>query len=300
MRSLRSHMFRLVVKYWMSPKFNTSRTVQAQRRALEDFAKLSILPIKTKIQPLQIGKMSAEWISVCNTREECALLYLHGGAYNIGSLNTHRDIAARISKASKVKTLLIDYRRAPEHSHPAAVEDVVMAYRWLLKNQFSPQNIVIAGDSAGGGLAIAALVSLRDDGDPLPAAAVCLSAWTDLEGTGESFTTHVQSDPFLTPEWLRFMAKHYVANNDARMPLISPLYADLHDLPPIFIQVGSDEILLSDSTRLAERAREAGVDATLDVWEGMWHVWHFFAGQMPEGNRAMKEVGKFIHKHLKI
>jgi monoterpene epsilon-lactone hydrolase len=298
MPSLRSHLFRLVVKYWMSPKFNAHKTIQEQRRALEGFAKLSMLPTKTKVQSINVGNISAEWISAGNPLEECAVLYLHGGAYNIGSLNTHRDIAARISKASKVRTLLVDYRLAPEHAHPAAVEDVAVAYRWLLGKGFYPQNIVIAGDSAGGGLAIATLVLLRDAGEPMPAAAVCLSAWTDLKGTGQSIATHIHADPFLTPEWLQFMAKSYAANNDPRSPLISPIFADLHELPPILIQVGTDEILLSDSTRLADRARQARVDVTLDVWENMWHVWHFFAGQMPEGSRALDEVGRFINKHI--
>lgn len=239
--------------------------------------------------------MSAEWISVGKTLEECTVLYLHGGAYNIGSLNTHRDLAAQISKASKIKTLLIDYRLAPEHIHPAAVEDVVIAYRWLINNGFSPKNIVIAGDSAGGGLTIAALVSLRDAYEPLPAATVCLSAWTDLELTGESITTHVHADPFLNPDWLRFMAQHYVANHDPHTPLISPIYADLSGLPPMFIQVGSDEILLSDSTRLAQHAHMSGVDTKLEIWEKMWH---FFAGKIPEGNRAINKVGEFIQNHI--
>jgi acetyl esterase/lipase len=210
----------------MSPKFNTTSTVQKQRKALERFAKFSILPGKTKIQPLQIRKIAAEWISVGDTPEDCVILYLHGGAYSIGSLNTHRELAARISKASKVKTLLIDYRLAPEHPYPAAVEDAVFAYRWLLKNGFSSNNIVIAGDSAGGGLVIAALVKLRDLDESLPAAAICLSAWTDLQLTGESMKTHIQKDLFLTPDWLQYMAKHYVTNNDFSLPLISPVYAD--------------------------------------------------------------------------
>jgi monoterpene epsilon-lactone hydrolase len=298
MRSLRSRIFRLVVKYWMSPKFNTSSTVQKQRKALERFAKFSILPGKTKIQALQIGKIAAEWISVGDTPEDCVILYLHGGDYCIGSLNTHRELAARISKASKIKTLLIDYRLAPEHPYPAAIEDVVIAYQWLLKNGFSSNNIVIAGDSAGGGLVIAALVKLRDLGESLPAAAICLSAWTDLQSTGESMKTHFQKDPFLTPEWLKFMAKHYAANSDFKTPLISPIYAGLALLPPLLIQVGSDEILLSDSIRLADRAREAGLDTTLKVWNNMWHVWHFFAGKMPEANRALNHIGSFIHKHF--
>ncbi|UCC45032.1 MAG: alpha/beta hydrolase [Candidatus Zixiibacteriota bacterium] len=298
MRSLRSRLFRLVVKYWMSPKFNAHTTIQEQRRALEGFAGLSILPAGTRVQPVKIGTLSAEWISVGDNPEQRAVLYVHGGAYNIGSLNTHRDIAARIAKASKMKTLSIDYRLAPEHDHPAAVEDVVSAYRWLLENGYSPRNIVIAGDSAGGGLAVAALVSLRDAGEQLPAAAVCMSPWTDLEGTGESITSLAHKDPFLTSDWLGVMAKNYVADDDPRSPLISPIYADLHGLPPILIQVGADEILLSDSTRLEKRGRQAGVDVTLDIWANMWHVWHLFAGQMPEAKRAINEVGKFIREHV--
>jgi acetyl esterase/lipase len=298
MQSLRSRMFRLVVKYWMSLKFNTSSTVQKQRKALEVFSKLSILPGKTKIQPIQIGNIAAEWISVGNAPEDYAILYLHGGAYNIGSLNTHRELAARISKVSKVKTLLIDYRLAPEHPYPASVEDAVLAYRWLIKNGYSSNNIAIAGDSAGGGLAIAALVKLRDLSEPLPAAAVCLSAWTDLKLKGESIKTHIHKDPFLTPAWLQYMAMYYVGANDLSLPQISPIYADLTMLPPLLIQVGSDEILLSDSIRLADRAREAGVDITLEIWENMWHVWHFFAGKMPEADRAINQVGNFIHKYL--
>jgi acetyl esterase/lipase len=282
----------------MSPKFNASSTVQKQRKALERFSKLSIFPGKTKIHQFQIKELAADWILVGNTPEDCAILYLHGGAYNIGSLKTHRELAARISKASKIKTLLIDYRLAPEHPYPAAVEDTVIAYRWLLKNGFSSNNIVIAGDSSGGGLVIAALVKLRDLGEPFPAAAVCLSAWTDLELTGETMKTHLQKDPFLTPAWLQYMAKHYAGDNDFHLPLISPIYADLTKLPPLLIQVGSDEILLSDSIRLAERAREAGVDTTLDVWENMWHVWHFFAGKMPEANIALNHIGRFIRKHI--
>ena len=298
MSSLRSYAIRLVVKYWIAPKFNLTTTVKEQRAAFEGIGKLTILPFKTKIQPVTVGGVSAKWISVANVAEDCVVLYLHGGAYNIGSSNIYRDIAARISKASGAKVLLIDYRLAPEHPFPAAIEDATIAYRWLLENGFSPQNIAISGDSSGGGLTIATLVSLRDSGEALPAAAVVLSPWTDLEGTGESITKHVQADPFLTPEWLQFMAKHYIGNNSPRTALISPIYADLHDLPPILIQVGTDEILLSDSRRLAERVREAGIDTTLDVWENMWHVWHFFAGQLPEGKCAMDKIGAFIRNHL--
>ena len=298
MPSLRSHVFRLVVKYFMSPKFNTSSTVQKQRKFLEAFSKLSILPGKTKVQSIKIGKLDAEWISVDTTPEDSVILYLHGGAYCIGSLHTHGELVARISKASNIKILQIDYRLAPEHPYPAAVEDAVFAYRWLLKNGFSSNNIVIAGDSAGGGLAIAALVKLCDLGEPLPAAAVCLSPWTDLKLTGESIKTHIYKDPFIKPAWLQYMANLYIANNDSDLPLISPIYADLNNFPPLLIQVGSDEILLSDSIRLAERARKAGVDTTLEIWDNMWHVWHFFAGKMPEANTALNHIGSFIRKHI--
>lgn len=298
MPSLRSHLARLIVKYWMSPKFNATSPVQKQRIALESFAKLSLLPRKTRIEHLSVGSLKAEWISVGNTFEDCAILYLHGGAYNIGSLNTHRELAARISKASNASALLVDYRLAPEHAHPAAVDDVVMAYHWLTNNGYAPENIAIAGDSSGGGLAVASLVSLRDLGAQLPAAVVCISPWTDLAMTGESLKTKIDADPFITPAWLQSMARHYVADSDSRTPLISPIYADLHALPPMFVQVGSDEILLSDSTRLAERARDAGVDTTLDICQGMWHVWHFFAGKVPESNHAVNDAGRFIRKNL--
>ncbi|MEJ2194010.1 MAG: alpha/beta hydrolase [Ignavibacteriaceae bacterium] len=298
MRTLRSRIFRLVVKYWMSPRFNIASTIRNQRKALEGFSKLSILPRKTKIEKLQIGKVRAEWISVGTTLENCVILYLHGGAYCIGSLNTHRELAARISKASKIRTLLIDYRLAPEHPFPAAIEDVVFTYDWLLKNGFLSNNVIIIGDSAGGGLAISTLVKLRDLGAPIPAAAVCISPWTDLELTGNSIQTHTSKDPFLTPQWLQLMAKYYAANNDFQTPLISPNYADLSMLPPLLIQAGSDDILLSDSIRLAEHACESGVDSTLDIWENMWHVWHFFAGKMPEANRAINQISNFIYEHI--
>lgn len=298
MPSLRSRVFRLVVRFVMAPNFKADSPVQKQRIALENLAKLSILPTRTKVQHVRVADVPADWISVGTTPEDCVVLYLHGGAYSIGSPRTHRDIAARISKATGIRVLSIDYRLAPEHPHPAAVQDAVKAYRWLLENGFAAQKIVIAGDSAGGGLAIAALVSLRDAGVPLPAAAVCLSPWTDLQGTGESMTTHVEADPFLTPEWLQSMAQHYVADGDSRLSLISPVHADLHGLPPMLVQVGSDEILLSDATRLAERARDAGVKTTLEVWGNMWHVWHFFSGQMPEGKRAMTGVGRFVRSRL--
>jgi acetyl esterase/lipase len=197
--------------------------------------------------------------------------------------------------------LLIEYRLAPEHVFPAALEDALTAYRWLLANGTKPEHIVIGGDSAGGGLAMALLTTLRDKGDPLPAGAVLLSPWTDVAGTGESMTTHAEIDPWLSSAAFNFVAPLYAGAEDIRNPLISPVFADLHGLPPLYIHVGTDEILLNDSTRLAERAKAVGVTAHLQVWEGMWHVFQAFAYTLPEGQQAIDQIGEFIRSssHLK-
>jgi monoterpene epsilon-lactone hydrolase len=223
---------------------------------------------------------------------------LHGGGYTIGSVKTHRELISRVSRAADARVLAIDYRLAPEHPFPAAVEDATAAYRWLLEGGVDPTRIVIAGDSAGGGLTLAALVALRDAGNPLPAAGVCLSPWVDLEGVGESMTTRAEADPIVQREGLLEDAKAYLGDADPRTPLAAPLYADLTGLPSLLIQVGTAETLLDDSTRLAERARSAGVDVVLEPWEDMIHVWHFFASMLPEGQQAVDRVGEFIREHV--
>lgn len=298
MRSFRSRLCRLIVTSVLAPKFKPEISVDRQREALDKFARRAMLPAGTRIQQVNADGVTGEWISVDETGGKRAILYLHGGAYNMGSARTHRELAARISKAAGVKSLLINYRLAPEHPYPAALEDTVTAYRWLAKNRYSPDNIVIAGDSAGGGLAVATLLMLRDSGDFLPSAAVCLSPWVDLKGSEESMSTQAGTDPFLSPDWLGAMALNYVAGNDPDLPLISPVHADFRGLPRILIQVGSDDTLLNDSRRLAAQAKKAGVEVTLDIWENMWHVWHLFAGIMPEAKRAVNEVGKFVKKHI--
>jgi acetyl esterase/lipase len=197
-----------------------------------------------------------------------------------------------------MRGLVIDYRLAPENPFPAALEDATAAYRWLLKSGFKPEQIVIAGDSAGGGLSLSTMVSLRDAGDPLPRGAVLLSPWTDLAGTGESIKTHAEIDPWLNADNLIPFAALYFGKEDGRHPLVSPLYADLHGLPPMLIQVGSDEILLDDSTRLASRAQAAGVEVKMEVWDGLWHVWHIFASQLPEGQKAIEDLGRFARQQV--
>ncbi len=238
--------------------------------------------------------VTAEWIISSGAFTDRVILYLHGGAYSRGSINSHRSLAADIASAAQARALIIDYRLAPEDPFPAAVEDAMIAYRWLLANNISPDQIVIAGDSAGGGLTLSMLITLRDAGEPLPLAAVCLSPWTDLAITGESWSTKAKFELILDPEEVPKSAQLYLGNADPHTPLASPLFADLRDLPPLLIQVGTDEILLSDSTRLANRAKALGVDVNLEVWEGMFHVWHFAASVLPEGRQAIDRIGKFI------
>jgi len=225
------------------------------------------------------------------------IFYLHGGGYVIGSINTHREMVARLSRASAARALAIDYRLAPEHPFPAAVDDAVAAYRWLVGSGVNPRRIVVAGDSAGSGLTMATLVALRDAGEPLPAAGVCLSPWVDQEGTGDSMSGNAAVDPIVERDGLVQMAKRYLGEAGARTPLAAPLYADLTGLPPLLIQVGAAETLLDDSVRLDARARAAGVDSTLEVWDDMIHVWHLFAGMLPEGQQAIERIGEFVKKH---
>jgi acetyl esterase/lipase len=238
--------------------------------------------------------VSAEWVAPSGSFTDSVILYLHGGIYTRGSINSHRPLVANIANAAKARALIIDYRLAPEDPFPAAVEDAVIAYRWLLANNIAPNQIVVAGDSAGGGLTLSMLVALRDAGERLPAGAICLSPWTDLAITGESWSTKAKVELILDPEEVLKSAKLYLGNANPQTPLASPLYADLKDFPPLLIHVGTDEILLSDSTRFAERAQAAGVDVNLEVWEGMFHVWHFAANALPEGRRAINRIAQFI------
>jgi monoterpene epsilon-lactone hydrolase len=206
---------------------------------------------------------------------------------------SHWPFVGRIAIASQCPALLIDYRLAPESRFPAALDDAVASYRWLLAQGFAPENIVIVGDSAGGGLAVAALVRLRDSGDPLPAGAMLISPWTDLGLDGESMDKVGRKDPMLTRYLLAKMARLYLGDTDTSDPLASPIYADLTGLPPLYIQVGSCERLLDDAKRLSERAKDNGVPVKLDIWDGTFHVWHSMPW-MPESVTATKKLGKFF------
>lgn len=274
-------------------------TSVAERRELfERAVAMFPLPPDVKVQPVDAGGIPSEWLSTPGFDPSAVLLFFHGGGYNIGSLNTHRHLAADLARAGGVRALSVGYRLAPEHPFPAAVDDAVAAYRWLLSSGVLPQRIILSGDSGGGGLVLAALLKLRDDGDTLPAAAVCLSPWTDLANTGGSVMQRATDDPLLTPDELHRYAAAYLDDADPENPLASPLYGDLKGLPPLLIHVGTAEILLDDSLRFAERARNVGVPATLTVEDDLIHVWHYFAQLIPEGEKSLKEIGAFIRGYL--
>jgi monoterpene epsilon-lactone hydrolase len=247
-----------------------------------------------KCEKVDAGGVPAEWVMAPGCDSGRAILYLHGGGYAIGSLNTHRRLAYDISAASAAKVLLIDYRLAPEHPFPAAVDDAAAAWHWLLQQGFAANRLAIAGDSAGGGLTIATLVNLRDKKLGLPACAVAISPWVDLEGLGNSLTMRSAQDPMVQKDGLLWMAKMYLNGKDARTPLAAPLHADLKGLPPTLVQVGTAETLLDDAIRIAEKMHAAGVDARLAIWPNMLHVFPLFAPILSEGRDGCIEIGTFI------
>ena len=269
-------------------------TPQEMRANFEDLAKNTPIPPDIKQEKVSAGGVPSEWIAAPNASADRVVLYLHGGGYVVGSVNTHRDLMARISRASGFRVLGVDYRLAPEHPFPAAVDDALAAYRWLLAQGVQPSRIAVAGDSAGGGLTMATLVAIRDAQLPVPGAGVCLSPWVDLEGIGESMTTKASVDPVVQKQGLTAMAAAYLGGKAPRTPLAAPLYADLQGLPPLLIQVGEAETLLDDSNRLAERAKAAGVKVTLEPWKDMIHVWQLFASFLPEGQEAIDGIGKYL------
>jgi epsilon-lactone hydrolase len=239
------------------------------------------------------GSAPAEWVMAPGVSDRRTVLYLHGGGYVLGSVATHRQLAARISAGADASVLLLDYRLAPEHPFPAAVDDAVDAYRWLLDQGRSAAELVIAGDSAGGGLAVATLLAARDGGLPLPAAAVCLSPWADLELVGPSMEGNATTDQLLGFAVLADMRDTYLGGRDPREPLASPIHADLAGLPPLYLQVSASECLLDDALRLAEIVTAAGGEVTVDRWDGLLHVFQLFA-TLPETTDAMTRIGDFI------
>ncbi|MDQ1145969.1 monoterpene epsilon-lactone hydrolase [Bacillus sp. SORGH_AS 510] len=290
--SLLVRQFLQMSKAKQSPGAN----IETARKGLESLSSLTPIAQDISVEKVDIEGIPAEWVTAPNAVDDRVFLYLHGGAYIMGSCNTHRYLASKLSRSTAARVLVPEYRLAPENPYPAAIEDAIRVYRSLLTSGVSPKNIVIGGDSAGGGLTLATLLSLKDANDPLPALAVLLSPWTDMEGTGESMVTRAESDPWLSPDATRLSPKLYIRDLDPRHPLVSPIYADLTGLPPMLVHVGNDEILLSDAARLVDRARAAGVEVDFKIWEDMWHVFQTFA--IPEGLQAIDEIGEFVTKHF--
>ena len=273
-------------------------TYPEQRRELERTARLTPVVRNTAVDPISADGVPSEWVAAPNVGRRRTLLYLHGGGYSVGSPRSHRPFVSRLSRATRTRALSVDYRLAPEHPFPAAVDDAVTAYRWLLEHHASPERVAVAGDSAGGGLAVAAMVAARDEGLPMPGALVLISPWTDLSVSGASMQTHRGSDPWLDPDGAALAAAVYLGGASPSNPLASPLFADLAGLPPTLIVVGTAEILLDDSRRIAERMRTAGVKVVLDEWPDMLHVFPAFAPYVPQARQAIRQIGAFVDRRL--
>jgi len=276
--------------------FKHGMPVEQYRAGMEKMTSMAKMPDGVRTEKINCDGVPAEWIIPQNLKNPGVVLYLHGGGYAMGSINTHRALMARIADASKTKVLGIEYRLAPENPFPCAIDDAFKAYNWLLEQGFDHSKIVISGDSAGGGLTVALLIRIRDENAPRPAAGVCLSPWLDLVATGESILKLADEDPLIDLTSVKQFALYYAPEEKLKHPWISPLYADLTGLPPIYIQVSTSEILLDDTRRFAEKAQFAGIDIQVEYWEKMVHVWQAFGSYLPEALQAIQKLGIYIEK----
>jgi acetyl esterase/lipase len=273
-------------------------SINEQRTRQEKSIRLFRLPKQIRTRVIEINGIASEWIDSPDSGFG-TILYLHGGAYALGSINSHRELISRLVISTNCKALAINYRLAPEHPFPAALEDSTKAYTWLISSGIDPSRICIAGDSAGGGLAIATLLALREKGIPLPAGIFCFSPWLDLTLSGDSIIKNKNLDPILSGSILEKYVNYYKGNHKENDPLISPLFADLRGLPPILLQSGRNEILLDDSVRFYEKARKVGVDVTLKIWDDMFHVFQLFSF-LPETQESMKQVSEFVSRVMHV
>jgi epsilon-lactone hydrolase len=251
-------------------------------------------------EAVSAGGVKGEWIAPAGAPDDKAILYFHGGGFRLGSVASHRDLIARIAAASGCRALAIDYRLAPEHRFPAPLEDALAAYHWMREKGFAPQDVALAGDSAGGNLVLGVMLRLREGSHPLPTAAALMSPWTDLTVSGASYETRAKADPIHQRSMILALARNYLGEEgDPRNPFASPIFADLAGLPPLLIQVGDRETVLNDSTTLANRARSTGVAVELEIWDRMIHVFQMFP-ELVEAQRAVGSLAHFLRKHLHI
>ena len=275
------------------------RPVEETRAEFVPADALHPIPPDVRVSEVTPGGVVAYWLDAPHADPRRAVLFLHGGGFQLGSLTSDGELASRIGRAAGVRVLFLEYRLAPEHPFPAALDDVRAAWSWLTGDRgLDPWSLAVAGDSAGGGLAVSLLVAERDAGGPLPSAAVLMSPTVDLTGSGSSMTDRVDEDPISTPDLLRRLADDYLAGTDPRAPLASPLFARLSELPPLLIQVGAADLFFSDAQRLADAAAQAGVPVTLEVGEGLPHVYQLDAGT-PEAQSATERIGTFLLSHLR-
>ena len=258
------------------------------------------LPNEATVVAVEANGVPCEWISYGEPQRDQVHLYLHGGGYVLGLAAEHRELAWRLARQAAIRVFMVDYRLAPEYPFPAALEDATNSYRWLLEQGHDPENISVGGDSAGGGLCMALLINLRNQGLPLPNAALLLSPWVDLSCSGDSAGRNAVIDPILSPATLDKFARFYVGDRDMRAPLVSPVFADLKGLPPMLVHVGSTEVLLSDAERLVDRVNIVGGDAHLNVWPDMPHVFQLLANRIPEAKTAITELSEFLKSHMPV
>ena len=300
-----SARYLIVRKGMEKQKADPSTSVEAMRNHMARLARLFPAPEGTLHESCTIGQVPCEWVTTKETTPKAPpiILYFHGGGYVAGNPASHRHLVSRLCSASRTRALVVDYPLAPENLFPAQLEAALAVYDHLVTHGSThdswPQQIVVAGDSAGGGLAISTLIAARDRGLPMPAAALTMSGWFDCTGTSKSTTERAQDDPILWPETIHRLANYFLGGQEKTHPHASPLFADLAGLPPLMLQVGTDEILFDDTISLAEKARAAGVDVQLDIGEKLFHVWQFMARVLPEGAQAIERAGKFVMDSVK-
>ena len=278
-------------------RYTANKTIDQLRKETKDAGNIIPLPKNTKFKRVSVGNIDAEWITCGEFETDKIFMFMHGGGYYRGSVASTRATVARISAEAKVRCLSIEYRLAPEYPFPAAIDDTYTAYNWLLKEGVKPKNIIVSGQSAGGGLCLALLLKLKENFFSQPRGAVALSPWTDLTQSGKTMKINADIDPVISKKYLDRMANLYLAKTPNTTPLASPLYGELSGLPPLLVQVGSAETMLDDSRRFVEKAKEAKVDVEIEVYKDMFHGWHGSAHILKDGEKAIKNIGLFC-RHL--
>jgi acetyl esterase/lipase len=294
MTSFRSKFYCALLRIFVKNRDTDLNNIDRIRAQMENGPLKKFIGPSTSsnIDSFQIEHIEADWVGDPDSKN--IILYLHGGGYVVGSRATHRSMVRELCKQSHCRALLIEYRLAPEHPFPAALDDAYLAYNWLLAQGYANENIFIAGDSAGAGLTLACLLKLRDQNQPLPRAAGLFSPWTDLTASGESVETRDARDPMITGSKIPVAAEIYAAGEDLTHPYVSPHFAELSGLPPLFVQVGSEEVLFDDADRLVKKAKAAGVHAELEIWQGMPHVHQIAYKLVPEARQALQTMGQFF------